>query len=130
MGPRFLLILFAFTVFTSCAFAQDAACSLPKTEISSISRPTGVLRADPDANNTASQKIAADVQRACPGLSDRTAYQQVHIKIADNNIILAGSVPTAADEQALLDIAATNADGRTVFNRLEVMPLQMASRRK
>jgi hypothetical protein len=117
-------------IVSCCAFGQENSCSLPQAEISRISRPTGVLRADPDANNTASLKIAADVQRACPGFSDRTALQQVRIKIADNNIILTGPVPTTADEQALLEIAGANADGRTVFNRLAVVPVQMASRRR
>ena len=129
---RFLFTLGVFGVVTCCSWAQSvsSACSLPTSEISTLSRPTGVLRADPKANDTASQKIAADIQRVCPSLSDRFALQQVHIRIADNNIILTGAVPTTADEQALLEIAAANADGRTVFNRLVVVPLQMASRRR
>src|SRR5689334_10961015 len=114
LGFLFVLAVFVLTSSLSFAQAADSTCALPKAEISHISRPTGVLRADVHANDTTSQKIAADVQRACPGLSDRLALQQVQIRIADNNIILTGPVPTAGDEQALLEIAAANADGRSV----------------
>ena len=50
------------------------------------------------------------------------------MKISDNNIILSGSVPTESDEQRLIAIVINNADGRTVFNRLEVVPMQIARR--
>ena len=130
--PRFLIVVL-FLALSSCfVSAQNSAsgCSLPTAEISHISRPTGVLRADPNANDTASQKIAADVVRVCVNLSSPAAAQQVRMQISDNHIILSGAVPTAADGQQLVDIAVANADGRTVFNRLEVVPLQMASRRR
>ncbi len=99
-------------------------------EISHVSRPTGVLRADPNANDTASQKIATDSAAVCRSLSDPLAFGQVHVKISDNNIILTGTVPTESDEEQLIAIVSNNADGRTLFNRLEVAPLQMASRRQ
>ena len=131
-GPRFLpalLVLASFLTITAVAGAQDAAsCSRPMREISRVTRPTGVLRADPNANDTASQKIAADVDRACPSLSDASAFRQVRMTISDNHIIVAGTVPTQSDAQSLIDIAVANADGRTVFNRLEVVPQQTASR--
>ncbi len=93
---------------------------MPAAEISRVQRPTGVLRADPFANDTAQQKIAGDVARACLSLSSPTAARQVRLKIGDNNIIVSGAVPTESDAQQLLNIMAANADGRTVFNRLEV----------
>ena len=130
--PRFLLVIL-FLALTSCfGSAQNTAagCSLPTAEISNIARPTGVLRADPNANDTASQKIAADVARACVNLSSPAAAQHVRMQISDNHIIVIGAVPTAADGQQLVDIAVANADGRTVFNRLEVVPLQMARNRR
>lgn len=131
--PRPLLPLIAIAVFvitTGSAFSQSASCPLPAAEISNISRPTGVLRADPNANDTASQKIASDVGRACSTFSTEAAARQVRLKISDNNIIVSGVVPTAADGQQLVDIVVANADGRTVFNRLEVVPLQIASSRR
>ena len=130
--PRFLLVIL-FLGLTSCfVSAQNtvAGCSLPTAEISNIVRPTGVLRADPNANDTASLKIAADVARACVNLSSPSAAQHVRMQISDNHIIVIGAVPTAADGQQLVDIAVANADGRTVFNRLEVVPLQMARNRR
>jgi hypothetical protein len=133
--PRPFPSLIAFTILaftTTFASAQNtgSTCSLPTAEISHISRPTGVLRADPDANQTASQKIVSDVARACSAFSTATAAAQVRLAISDNNIIVTGAVPTGADGQQLIDIIVANADGRTVFNRLEVVPLQIASRRK
>jgi hypothetical protein len=97
-------------------------------EISRITRPTGVLRADPNANDTATQKIKADVQQSCSSLSEPSALRQVRITISDNHIVVSGTVPTDADEQLLIAIATANADGRTVFNRLDVLPTQMAKR--
>jgi hypothetical protein len=126
--PRFLLVILFLGISSCFVSAQNTGCSLPTAEISHVSRPTGVLRADPNANDTASQKIAADVARTCTNLSSPTAAQQVRLKISDNNIIVSGAVPTASDGQQLVDIAVANADGRTVFNRIEVVPLQMASR--
>ena len=128
--PRYWLALLVL-VLSSCFLSaqnSNSGCSLPAAEISHISRPTGVLRADPNANETASQKIAADVVRVCTGLSSPAAAQNVRLKISDNNIILSGAVSTASDGQQLVDIAVANADGRTVFNRIEVVPLQIASR--
>ncbi len=126
---RFLVVV-TFLAISSFAVAQDATskCSGPTTEISRVSRPTGVLRADPNANNTASQKIATDAAMACPNLSHPAALRQVHVKISDNNIIATGTVPTESDEQQFIAIVAANADGRTVFNRLEVVAPPMASR--
>lgn len=118
--------------FSSClVFGQSSAssCSKPRTEISNVSRPTGVLRADPNANDTAGQKIATDTAMACRSLSDPSAFGLVHLKISDNNIILSGAVPTESDAEQLMAIVTANADGRTVFNRLEVVPLQMARKR-
>ena len=111
-------------------FAQNAAsnCSAPTAEISNISRPTGVLRADPNANDTAGRKIASDAAQACPTLSDPAALRQVRMKISDNNIIVSGTVPTDVDEQQIIQIISANADGRTVFNRLEVIPFRIAGR--
>ena len=128
--PRFWIAILVLVLSSCFVSAQNtnSGCSLPTAEISNISRPTGVLRADPSANETASQKIAADVVRVCTGLSSPAAMQQARMKISDNNIILGGAVPTAADGQQLVDIAVANADGRTVFNRIEVVPLQIASR--
>jgi len=99
---------------------QKPGCAAPAAEISNIPRPTGVLRADRNANDTASNRIAADVEQACPNFSDPAAARQVRIKISDNNIILSGTVPTEADEQILVTLVSNNADGRTVFNRLEI----------
>lgn len=127
---RFLVFL-AFLAISSCfAFGQTSAssCSNITAEISNTSRPTGVLRADPEANETASQKIASDAAGACANLSQPSAFRQVRMKISDNNIILSGSVPTESDEQRLIAIVINNADGRTVFNRLEVVPMQIARR--
>ena len=103
---------------------------MPATEISRISRPTGVLRADPNANDTASQKILADVGQACANLSNPAALAQAHIKIGDNYIILSGTAPSESDAEQLVTVATLNADGRTVFNRLEVSPPQIANRRQ
>ena len=129
---RFLLVVTSLAIGSCIAFAQTAAssCSVPTAEISRVSRPTGVLRADPNANDTASQKIASDSTTVCGNLSDPSAFGHVHMKISDNNIILAGTVPTESDEEQLVAIVSNNADGRTIFNRLEVVPLQMASRRR
>jgi hypothetical protein len=123
-----LIVLSALAIGTCAASAQNQAldqpqkpgCAAPTAEISRISRPTGVLRADPNANDTASQKIASDIGQACPDLSDPQAARQVRIKMSDNNIILIGAVPTQQDEQVLLKVIGDNADGRTVFNRLEI----------
>src|SRR5512140_3492401 len=129
--PRPLPWLIAITVLVIApclASAQNtsSSCSLPATEISRISRPTGVLRADPNANETASQKIAADVGQACANLSSPTALSQAQMKISDNNIIVSGTVPSESDGQQLVNLVTANADGRTVFNRLEVRPPQIA----
>jgi len=127
-----LFVVTVLVIATGVASAQNATstCSPPAAEISRISRPTGVLRADPNANDTASQKIASDVARACSTFSTSTAAAQAHLKISDNNIIVSGVVPTGADGQQLIDIVVANADGRTVFNRLEVVPLQIASKHR
>jgi len=129
---RSLITLAALAISTCFAFGQNAAstCSAPTTEVSNLSRPTGVLRADPNANNTASQKIATDTEQVCANLSSPAALRQVRMKISDNNIIVSGTVPTESDAEQLLAIVAANADGRTVFNRLEIVPPQMASRRQ
>ena len=123
-----LIVLSALTLGTSGASAQNQSfdhpqkrgCAAPTAEISNIQRPTGVLRADPNANDTASRQIANDVASACQNFSTPTAASQARLKISDNNIIVSGSVPTAADEQQLLYIIGERADGRTVFNRLEI----------
>jgi hypothetical protein len=117
-----LLLTTCFASAQSQDSTQPAAspCASPAAEISRISRPTGVLRADPNANDTAGQKIAADVEQACANLSAPAAMRQVRLKISDNNIIVSGVVPTRFDEQQLLNIVAANADGRTVFNRLVI----------
>jgi hypothetical protein len=126
---RSLIVVAALTITSCFAFTQNTpACTGPTAEISHLTRPTGVLRADPNANDTASQKIATDIEQACPNLSTPSALRQVRMKISDNNIILTGAVPTEADAEQLVTIVTANADGRTVFNRLEVVPLQMASR--
>lgn len=129
---RFLLVVTFLTIGSCLVFAQSAtsSCSIPTVEISRISRPTGVLRADPNANDTASQKIATDSATVCRNLSDPSAFGQVHMKISDNNIILTGTVPNESDEEQLIAIVSANADGRTVFNRMEVAPLRIASRRQ
>ena len=132
-APRsicFLVVLISIAISSCFAFGQNAAanCSGPTVVISRTSRPTGVLRADPNANDAATQQILTDVAQACSKLSSPTAVHQVHLKISDNNIIVTGTVPTEDDEQQIIAIIIANADGRTVFNRLEVVPLQMASR--
>ena len=123
-----LIVLSALTLGTCATSAQNQpldvpqkpACAAPKADISSISRPTGVLRADPNANETASSRIASDVATACQSLSSPEAARNVRLQISDNHIILVGVVPTEADEQVLLTLVSNNADGRTVFDRLEV----------
>lgn len=125
---RFLVVITVVAISACFAFAQDTAsnCSLPKAEISNISRPTGVLRADPNANETAGKKIASDAAVACRDLSDPAALVHVRMKISDNNIIVSGAIPTEADREQIIAIISANADGRAVFNRLEVVPIQMA----
>ncbi len=127
---QFLIVVTFLAIVGTFAVAQDASlkCSNPTAEISRISRPTGVLRADPNANDTASRKIASDVSAACPSLSDPSAFRLVRMQISDNHIVLNGTVPTESDEEQLIAIVTANADGRTVFNRLAVANPQMASR--
>jgi hypothetical protein len=95
-------------------------CALGGSDIERGSRTSGVLRADPAANDTANGKIASDLQRECSVFSAPSALQSVRLRIADNNIIVTGQVAADSDELQLLRIVHANADGRTVFNRLQV----------
>ena len=121
-----LVVLTVLAISSCFAVGQDSSskCSAPSAEISNVSRPTGVLRADPNANDTAGKKIATDAAAVCRGLSDPTALGRVRMTISDNNIIITGTVPSEADEEQIIAIVINNADGRTVFNRLEVAPMQ------
>jgi len=94
-------------------------CAKPVAEIDRVERPTGVLRADRFANDTAQQRIADDVERACQSFSRPDATRGARLQISDNHIIVNGVVPSDRDEQVVLNIVGVNADGRAVFNRLE-----------
>jgi len=95
-------------------------CALGGSDIERGSGTSGVLRADPAANDTANGKIASDLQRECNVFSAPSALQSVRLRIADNNIIVTGQVAADSDELQLLRIVQANADGRTVFNRLQI----------
>jgi len=98
----------------------NPGCALAGSDITRESQTSGVLRADPVANDTTNEKIASDLERDCALFTEPSALQRVRLRIADNNIIVSGDVATERDEHLLLRIVQANADGRTVFNRLQV----------